>query len=158
MKLINSPTLPDDAVSLVGKIAHVVETNMDGTSGAIYAIFLNALSNSLASEDSGTTTAISPKIWASALSKALESLSRYTPARPGDRTLIDALHPFVTTLAETLDLQAAVKAAQEGMEKTQGMQASLGRSVYVGGDAFKQCPDPGAYGLTQFLNGLSQNI
>ena len=150
--------MPDDAVLLVGQIAHDVETNMDGTSGAIYAIFLNALSHSLISEDSETTTAVNAKIWASALSKALDSLSRYTPAQPGDRTLIDALHPFVTTLAKTLKLPAAVKAAQEGMEKTQGMQASLGRSVYVGGEAFKQCPDPGAYGLTQFLIGLSKDI
>ena len=131
---------------------------MDGTSGALYAIFLNALCHGLASQDEGSTVSVTTQIWAKALSKALDALGRYTPARPGDRTLVDALDPFVTTLNKTLDLQTAVKAAQDGMEKTQGMQASLGRSVYIGGDAFKQCPDPGAYGLTEFLNGLIGNV
>jgi dihydroxyacetone kinase len=36
------------------------------------------------------------------------------------------------------------------------MEASLGRTVYVGGDAFRSCPDPGAYALSQLLLGLSQ--
>lgn len=58
-------------------------------------------------------------------------------------------------MAESGDLKKAVEEASKGCDSTIGMVASLGRSVYVGGEDFKTCPDPGAYGLVQFLKGLS---
>lgn len=39
--------------------------------------------------------------WGKALQYAKETLSRYTPAEIGDRTIIDALGPFCTTMAQT---------------------------------------------------------
>ena len=126
---------------------------MDGTSGALYAIFLNALVNSLHKQSFAGST--SPKVWGAALKQASESLSRYTPAQPGDRTLVDALHPFVETLNSTGDLQKAAEASRKGAEGTKGMKASLGRTVYVGGAGFEQVPDPGAWGLSEFFLGLA---
>jgi len=55
-------------------------------------------------------------------------------------------------------VQKAAEAAQEGSKKTKDMKASLGRSVYVGGEGFKTVPDPGAYGLAEFLMGLSEGL
>lgn len=84
-------------------------------------------------------------------------MSKYTPARPGDRTLIDALLPFLETLKETQgDLHAAVEAARKGAENTRGMKASLGRTVYVGdvGDV----PDPGAVGVLRLVEGLGEGL
>ena len=82
-------------------------------------------------------------------------MGRYTPARPGDRTLVDALVPFVETLGQSGDLTKAAEAARKGAESTKGMQASLGRTVYVGGSGFEQVPDPGAWGLSCFFGGLA---
>ncbi|KAG6006182.1 hypothetical protein E4U43_000480 [Claviceps pusilla] len=128
---------------------------MDGTSGALYAIFLNALAHSLRSLGPGPAT---PAIWAAALRHSCDALGRYTPARPGDRTLIDALYPFVETLEQTGDVGAAAEAARRAAEGTKGMEASLGRSVYVGGRGFEQVPDPGAFGLAVLLGGLAGQI
>lgn len=133
-------------------IVSVVEMAMDGTSGAIYAIFLNALVHALSTLAPGDA---SPKVWAEALKQSCEALSRYTPARPGDRTLVDALYPFVDTLGETGDVQKAAEASIAAAEATQGMVASLGRSVYVGGSGFKHVPDPGAWGLAYFFLGVA---
>lgn len=141
-----------DVVVDVRSIAAVVEASMDGTSGALYAIFLNALVAALGRQGSGVAT---EKVWAVALEEALRALERYTPAKPGDRTLVDALEPFVTTLGETGDLVKAAEAARMGAEGTRGMRASLGRSVYVGGEGFKDVPDPGAYGLSEFFLGFA---
>ncbi len=143
--------LSGDVVVDVASIVPVVEREMDGTSGALYAIFLNALVAALRSQGPGEAT---PKIWAAALKQSCEALSQYTPARPGDRTLVDALYPFVDTLAETGDMQEAAFAAHRGANGTKGMQASLGRTVYIGGSGFEQVPDPGAWGLAVFLLGL----
>ena len=142
-----------DAVLDVQKITQAVESSMDGTSGALFAIFLNSLVHSLRQQaPAGEATT---KVWAAALKQSSEALSKYTPAQPGDRTLIDALHPFVETLSETGDLKKAAEASRKGAEGTKGMKASLGRAVYVGGSGFKEVPDPGAYGLSEFFLGLA---
>ena len=49
----------------------------------------------------------------------------------------------------------AAEASRKGAEGTKGMEASLGRAVYVGGSGFKDVPDPGAYGLSEFFLGLA---
>jgi dihydroxyacetone kinase len=48
-----------------------------------------------------------------------------------------------------------VEAGKKGCNSAMGIEASLGRSAYVGGDDWKRCPDPGAYGLIEFLSGMS---
>ena len=148
--------LPNDAVAFVNKIVPVVEDNMDGTSGAIYAIFLNALAVGLKEQDKGGKTDVTAQIWAKALQSAMKDLAKYTPAQPGDRTLMDALVPFVKGL-EQGDVKKAAADARKGAEETKGMKASLGRAVYVGGEEewVGKVPDPGAWGLAEFFQGMA---
>ncbi|KAF4945504.1 hypothetical protein FGADI_11867 [Fusarium gaditjirri] len=152
LKHIDEHPLTGDVVVDLSSIITIVETAMDGTSGALYAIFLNALVHALRELSPGTT---SPEVWAKALKMSSDALAKYTPARPGDRTLVDALHPFVEALNETGDIKKAADAALEGANKTKGMQASLGRTVYIGGSGYQEVPDPGAWGLASFFQGLS---
>ncbi|RAK99481.1 putative dihydroxyacetone kinase (DakA) [Aspergillus ibericus CBS 121593] len=162
LQLLEDPSskITDDVVNAVNRIVSVVENTMDGTSGAIYAIFLNALAHGLREQDRGTTTPATVEVWAAALSYSLSALSRYTPAQPGDRTLLDALVPFCTQLQKVKDVHVAARAAQQGTDSTKNMKASLGRSVYVGGEEewVGKIPDPGAHGLSVFLNGLSEAL
>ena len=157
-QLDRSSRQPSDATLFLDKIIPVVESNMDGTSGALYAIFLNALAHGLRQQSPQSPAPITPQIWASALQSSLDALSKYTPAKPGDRTLIDALYPFVQTLGKTGDVNSAVEAAEAGAKGTKGMKASLGRTVYIGGEGWQGVPDPGAYGLAQFLTGLGEGL
>ncbi|KOC10438.1 putative dihydroxyacetone kinase (DakA) [Aspergillus flavus AF70] len=156
----NFSSLDEDVVKTVNRIVTIVENTMDGTSGAIYAIFLNALVHGLREQDKGKSTPATAEVWGEALKYSLGALGKYTPAKPGDRTMIDALVPFCTTLRDTKDVHAAAKAAQEGTEATKSMKASLGRSVYVGGEDewVGKVPDPGAYGLSEFFTGLVEAI
>ena len=147
-----------DAMDFFAAICPTIEKNMDGTSGALYAIFFNALASNMRSLDTGSPTPVTTKIWAQALNKSLKDLGHYTPAQPGDRTLMDALIPFVQVLLTTDNVQKASQAAKEGAGKTKGMKASLGRSVYVGGKGFEEVPDPGAYGLSIFLSAIAESL
>lgn len=128
---------------------------MDGTSGALYAIFLNALAHGLRSQSGSQAD---PSVWAKALKVAMESMGKYTPAKEGDRTLVDALAPFVEQLGSSGDVGKAAQAAEEGAKKTKGMKASLGRTVYVGGSGYEEVPDPGAYGLAVFFSALAEGL
>lgn len=144
-----------DVAILLDGIVSVVETSMDGTSGALYAIFLNALTQGVRTQSTDHAQDISPAIWSKALVNAMSSLSRYTPAKPGDRTLVDALQPFIDELEQSGDLQQSARAAVDGADRTKSMKASLGRTVYIESDSYDEVPDPGAYGLAKFLAGLA---
>lgn len=149
----------DDAVDAFVDLGEIVEDSMGGTSGGLYSIYLNALAQGL-KENSNGHTALSTGIFAKASSFALGALYTYTAARKGDRTLIDALAPFVETLnSSNGDFAAAVKAAQDGAESTRKQHAKFGRASYVSEEEFKHfeseggLPDPGAVGLAALLSG-----
>lgn len=143
---------------LLANMTHVVraiESSMDGTSGAMYAIFLNSLVHNLRQLDTGSSIEATAQLWAKALQGALAAISSYTPAKVGDRTMMDALIPFVDALHGSGKLSDAVTAAEQGAASTKGMKASLGRTVYVGGESYKEVPDPGAHGLAVLFRGMA---
>lgn len=161
LAMLEKEKATDDVCTFLHRVIDVVEDTMDGTSGALYAIYLNAVLSSLQQQSSKSSSEkqMNAGVWASALEDALEAISKYTPAKPGDRTLMDALYPFVSGLSQSSgDVKKAAEKAREGAEKTKGMQASLGRTVYLGGEGFKEVPDPGAYGLSEFLTGLAEGL
>ena len=128
---------------------------MDGTSGAIYSIFLNALYAHVLSKPRST---VDSEFWTTALVSATDALSRYTPAKKGDRTLMDALLPFQEALVAGESLHEAAKIASKAAEETKFLKAKLGRSVYVGEQDswLGVVPDPGAWGLSRFFVGMAQ--
>jgi len=147
-----------DAALYLDKIITIVENTMDGTSGALYAIFLNALAHGLRTQGNGGSKPADAQVWTKALNVAMGSMRKYTPAQPGDRTLVDALAPFVEQLGASGDVQKAAQAADQGAKNTKGMKASLGRTVYIGGSGFEEVPDPGAHGLAEFFSGLAEGL
>jgi len=139
-------------LSLIREIADVLEDNMGGTIGALFSIFLNALSVAL--------DGMPRSDWHSAPSAALVALSEHTPAKPGDRTIVDALHPFCSTLAAGASFSVSVKAALEGAQKTSSMKPRLGRAVYMleDLDIANLPPDPGAWGFAVLVEGLEKGL
>jgi dihydroxyacetone kinase len=132
---------------------------MGGTSGAIYAIFFNAVSTSLDKLAGGADESAYSHVLAEALHLGLAELCKYTSARVGSRTILDALIPFVEALYEKPeDTGAAVAAARAGAEKTRRMDAKLGRASYVTKEQLNSekegVPDPGALGVVTILEGV----
>jgi len=121
---------------------------ISGTIGALFGIYLNAYSTALYSVSSVAELNAAPL-------KALETLSHHTTAKPGDRTVIDALHPFCHALATSGSLNQAVTRSMEGAEATRGMKPKLGRAVYIGKtEATFNTPDPGAWGGRSSVAGI----
>jgi dihydroxyacetone kinase len=85
-------------------------------------------------------------------------------AKPGDRTMLDALDPFVKALkkggggkASREAILAPVEAAERGLEATARMKPRLGRSSYLG-DRVLGCPDPGAKAVAVWLRAASEAL
>lgn len=155
ISMLKESELTGDLTLDLSSIVRVVESTMDGTSGALYAIFLNAVTRDFGQRKLPEATTATTEIWIQALQSAMQTLAQYTPAKPGDRTVLDALCPFVEELQRSRNITTAAAAATEGAKSTRGMQAKLGRTVYVGGEGWLEVPDPGAHALSEFLRGLA---
>ena len=116
---------------------------MGGSSGVLLAIFFAAASHE-------------PKPWASALQMGLKKMMEYGGAKPGDRTMIDALQPALDALSSSGDLIKAAGAARKGADATAAMtSARAGRSTYVSAENLKGNNDPGAEAVALLLEGLA---
>ncbi|KAF9022134.1 hypothetical protein BGZ52_001213 [Haplosporangium bisporale] len=145
----------NDPSSALARMSAILEGAMGGTSGAIYCLFLDGLAQSLSDVKgvNGSPT-LSPKVWGAAMVQAIDTLYQYTTARPGHRTLIDALEPFASSLAKTDNLDEALKAARAGAEATAQMKPKRGRAAYMGSD-HQKVQDAGAAGLVAVLEGIA---
>ncbi|KAF9444210.1 DAK1/DegV-like protein [Macrolepiota fuliginosa MF-IS2] len=144
----DSKILSLSPAALTERIAGILEDVMGGTIGALFGIYLNAYSHALQIVSSASELHSAPL-------RALDSLSRHTTAKPGDRTVIDALHPFCHVFAASGDLDQAVMEAISGAKKTLGMTPKLGRAAYIGKtEANYNVFDPGAWGVAKLLEGF----
>ncbi|GJF30557.1 hypothetical protein KNE206_32570 [Kitasatospora sp. NE20-6] len=117
-----------------------------GTSGPLFGLVLQELA-----------VAVGPGLTAGTLAagvtEGLAAVQRVGEARPGDKTLVDALDPAARAL-RGLDpdtppdeaLEAAADAAFAGVRSTMFQRARRGRASYLGERA-AGVPDPGALGI-----------
>ncbi len=136
-------------------LAHTVRRELGGSSGPLYGVLLLRCGTVLEGSDS-----VGISEWAEALAQGSQAISELGGAKPGDRTMLDALHPFLTTLKKATSIQspreailAAVEAAEHGAEATARMKPRLGRSSYLG-DRVLGHPDPGAKALAILLRAV----
>ncbi|BDY01834.1 dihydroxyacetone kinase family protein [Cutibacterium avidum] len=114
-----------------------------GTSGALWGAVLIAFGAVLGDEDPASDDAVRK-----AARAALDAVTRLGGATVGDKTMVDAMDPFVTTLESSADplLQAwesACQAAEKGTRATSEMTAKVGRARPLGEKSLGT-PDPGA--------------
>lgn len=155
----------------VMSISNVVTHAMGGTSGALYAIYFAAPAAGLTddahakSRDKAPTTLL--PLLARAAVVALEKLKGVTAAREGDRTVMDALIPFVAALdaAKARPAQEALKSAlvatEAGCKKTEELESVFGRASYVSAEdegSLKGIADPGALGLVALVKGILEGL
>jgi dihydroxyacetone kinase len=102
--------------------------------------------------------------WVEALDQGCRAISELGGAKPGDRTMLDALDPFVKTLQQdrgakaTRELvHAAVEASEDGVEATAQMRPRMGRSSYLG-DRVLGHPDPGAKAISIWLRAACETL
>jgi dihydroxyacetone kinase-like protein len=99
------------------------------------------------------------------LEAALAAIQELGAAVPGDKTMVDALDPAVTTLRERLAagdaldaaLSAAADAAEEGARATTPMQARKGRASYLGERSVGH-QDPGATSTALIVRALGRAL
>ena len=133
-----------DTTQLCRAIGIELSQTMGGSSGVLLAIFFAAAGDASASG----------KTWIEALRAGLERVMQVGGARPGDRTMIDALAPALDALPR--GLAAAAAAARAGADRTAEItRAKAGRATYLAQDSLAGHKDPGAEAVARLFEELA---
>ena len=136
------------------QMSSVLSRAIAGSSGPFYATALLRAARNLPDDPVADD-------WAAAFAAAVSSIGELGGAKPGDRTMLDALLPAANTLASglaggTAPREAwahAVQAARVGAAATARMHPRLGRAAYLG-ERVLGTPDAGAEAVVIWLAAI----
>ena len=146
----------DLAAGLKGVAMSLIST-VGGASGPLYGTaFLRA------AKPAQEKSVVDPELAAQMLRAAIDGVEARGGAARGDKTMIDALEPAYDAFAAAKDggasltecLDAAVGAAEQGIEFTKTIAARKGRASYLGDRSIGH-QDPGATSVTVILKALA---
>ncbi|MFS2225056.1 dihydroxyacetone kinase subunit DhaL [Pantoea sp. B65] len=155
-KLLAQQDPGDDIGLLLTRVGSELMSSMGGASGAIFGTLFRAGGKSLSGE-----TVLTSALLARFLRDGLDAVCKRGGARPGDKTMVDALAAAVS-VAQPLEsaplgdaLNKIAEAANRGSEETRQMVAAFGRAKSLGERAIGH-PDPGAVSMALILRFMAQ--
>ncbi|MBI9057346.1 MAG: dihydroxyacetone kinase subunit L [Labilibaculum sp.] len=126
---------PGDLSDSMKVLAKILMMKIGGSMGPLYGKLFKGFAKELSGKEN-----IEIEDFNKAVSAMLVSVQSISPAKPGDKTLVDTLYPAVeafklaTNEGKTFDiaLDQMVEAAKEGRDSTKDMVAKLGRASRLG--------------------------
>lgn len=143
--------------ALLGAAGDAWAADAGGTSGALWGAALRALGSALPADRAPDPTELTAGAGA-----ALTAITSLGKAEPGDKTLVDALQPFVASFTRRLTdggpvtdaFAGAVADARTAAEATAGLRPRLGRARPLA-ERSLGTPDPGAISLAMVLEAVA---
>jgi triose/dihydroxyacetone kinase / FAD-AMP lyase (cyclizing) len=149
----------NDASATLIALSDILRRELGGSSGPLYGVLFLRCGRVLKDAGSGGL-----EEWADALGQGCQAISDLGGAKPGDRTMLDTLDPFVARLRESNGSKAikevviaAVEAGERGADATASMKPRLGRSSYLGERVLGH-PDPGAKAVAMWLRAVCESL
>jgi len=134
--------------------------NVDGgASSALFGTFFKGMGEGAGESDPDCEAV------AAIFASGLNAILKQTPARAGDKTMIDALEPAVAAVGRTaaagdpipLALEAAAAAALKGADATKNLVARYGRAKFLGEKTIGHA-DAGATSVALIFQGFSEAL
>jgi phosphoenolpyruvate---glycerone phosphotransferase subunit DhaL len=150
-------TPADDLAALCNAIGWAVMCTDGGSASPLLGSFFAGCADGLT-----PTQPLTTEVLHRTFAAGLQNLRRQTPAKPGDKTLLDALVPAVAALQQAAEtglpvvpaLRAAATAAGAGAEATRPLRATFGRARNLGERTVGHL-DPGAASIALFFEGFA---
>lgn len=133
-------------------------SSMGGASGAIFGTLWRNGGKAIAGRDSFDARALADLITA-----GLEGVMARGGAKPGDKTMIDALHPAMLKAQEVASqplaeaITAVAQAAVDGRDASKAMIATMGRAKTLGEQSIGH-PDAGACSVVVIFEAMREYI
>lgn len=147
---------PANALVVIG---NALRRAIAGSSGPFYAIALTRAGRHL-----GQIGRFSSEDFRAAFAIGIAAISEIGGAKPGDRTMLDALDPALRALeaadgkvSATESWRQAASAAAEGARRTADMTPKLGRASYLGERAIGT-QDGGAVAVAIWMEALATSL
>lgn len=154
--------LPDDGGVTIDKLFSTVGmammSSMGGASGAIFGTLFRDGGKALAGKETFGSAELSAFLRA-----ACDGVMTRGKAKPGDKTMVDALSPAADKAAEVAAeplgsaLMATAAAAEAGCDASKAMVAVFGRARSLGEGAIG-FPDAGAVSVTVILGAMRDYV
>lgn len=132
--------------------------SIGGASGAIFGTLYQGAGKSLATQTLFTSSSLNMM-----LDSGLEAVKKRGKAKPGDKTMVDALEPAARESHKYCDtdlltaLAAVSKSAQSGVEQTKEMIARVGRAKSLNERSIGHA-DPGAISTYLQLRSMAEFV
>jgi dihydroxyacetone kinase-like protein len=149
---------PGTVAELLKTTGMALITSVGGASGAIFGTLFRGGARNM-----GTEAIFNSHTLASMLGDGLVAVQERGKAKPGDKTMVDALAPAAAAAADMamapLDqtLPLVVEAARQGLEKTKEMVAATGKAMALGPRALGHV-DPGALSMWLILKAMAEYV
>lgn len=151
---------PGDLAHALGVLSKVLLMKIGGSMGPLYGMFFKAM----AGATQGAAD-IDAEVFGQMLNAARDAIQKISPAKPGDKTLMDVLVPATDAYQAALVagkhfaecLEAMSQAAEQGRDSTKDMVAKLGRSSRLG-ERSRGVVDAGAASCCVILQTMAQSI
>lgn len=149
---------PDSAKAVLTRAGAAFGDAAGGASGALIGVWLTAMGQALPADDAIDGAAVGR-----ALSAGQLMVQRLGKAKPGDKTLLDTLDPFVRAYNDAASAgmplagawQTALPAAEAGMRATSDMVSKRGRAARLG-ERSRGHQDAGATSMYYVLRAVGE--
>lgn len=129
-----------------------------GTSGILWGLLLSQMGTELGNDD-----AVDGPRLAAAVTTSAERLQEFSKASLGDKTMLDALFPFVEALRQGVDAGRpladawgdAARAATDAAQETASLTPRIGRARPLA-ERSVGTPDPGAVSLGLIVTAVGE--
>jgi phosphoenolpyruvate---glycerone phosphotransferase subunit DhaL len=149
---------PATVADLLKTTGMALITSVGGASGVIFGTLFRGGARNM-----GAATVFDSGTLACMLGDGLAAVQERGKAKPGDKTMVDALAPAASAAAgmaaAPLDqaLPPVVEAARLGLERTKEMIATTGKSMALGPRALGYV-DPGALSMVLILDAMAEYV
>jgi dihydroxyacetone kinase-like protein len=158
VKVQLEPLEPSSVEQVFVTTGTAMMSSMGGASGALFGTVYRAGGKALAGRD-----VLDAEALALLLEAALDGVMKRGGAKPGDKTMIDALAPAASKAREVIALDlpdaftAVAAAAESGKDASKAMIAQFGRAKTLG-EACIGFPDAGACSVTIMLSSMRDYV
>jgi D-erythrulose 4-kinase len=144
--------------TVLSAAGHAFGDKAGGTSGILWGLLLEGVGTGL-----GNTEAVTSKRLADAIQGSAQHLQGFSKAELGDKTMLDALFPFVDTLVGQVDAgssiaeawRSAADACRSAAEATAPLVPKIGRARPLA-ERSVGTPDPGAISLGLIVTAIGE--
>lgn len=150
----------DSFSTALNKVGRTLIMDIGGSMGPLYGTLMKKMAKSTKELDT-----IDAPAYLAMFQAGLDGIREISPAKVGDKTMMDTLEPAVAALQTSIEtgknfaeaLQASSKAAEAGKESTKDMTAKIGRSSRLG-ERSRGTLDAGATSCCIIIQTMNQSV